>query len=228
MVALTPTFHRMEKAEKTGLSLSPAQRRAAQDRADRTHRGNFSAYVQDLIAADLSNKPINTALSANIIVELATVYGGYFSDRLREQLTASQVDQKLLLHNLLRDVCEVFACAQDNRKVRIKDIVVRHASHVSWHTLPDAFRKDDDDLRDQDIVDMNEFVEFRREAMLTRHSPRPPREYQEPHPAEQYAAEDRSDPDSAVSSAQAEATVSPKTPPAPHAARRGKAGEPKV
>lgn len=109
MVAQALNFHRMAKAEKTGLSLTPQLRAEAQERANLRNRGNFSAYVQDLIAADLAGVPANTAFSPTILAELARTYGGYFAPRLAAQLEAQGIDQPKLLHSLLRDLCEVAA-----------------------------------------------------------------------------------------------------------------------
>lgn len=114
MVAIVPNL-RLMKAEKRGVSLPSDLVESAQQRANQTHRGNFSAYVADLIAADLAGKPASTAYAANIVAELARTYAGYLAPRLAAQLERAAADQPELLHALLRGVSESLAAGHDAR-----------------------------------------------------------------------------------------------------------------
>lgn len=161
MVAVLPTFHRMPKAEKKGVSLRPDLQGKAQERADRRHKGNFSAYIQSLIEADLAQEPVSTAHSPRILSDLAQSYAGYFAPTLARQLDAQEANQPELLHRLLLQLSEHLACGGS-----VKDIAVRGVDFTSYHPLPDSFRKDDRILHDEDVAAMARFIERRSTAML--------------------------------------------------------------
>lgn len=99
----------MTKARKTGVSLPGDLREAAKERAELRHRGNLSAYIQALIAADLAARPAPTSYAATIVADLARTYCGYLAPRLEAALAATKADQPALLHALLRGVDECLA-----------------------------------------------------------------------------------------------------------------------
>ncbi len=94
----------MDKAKKTSLSLGENMRLIAQRRADREYKGNFSAYVQELIERD-QTPSTETAISATILDDLAPLYIGAKTERLRRNLSAIcskyETDQPTILHRLL-------------------------------------------------------------------------------------------------------------------------------
>ena len=116
MVAIAHNL-RLMKAEKRGVSLPSDLVESAQQRANQTHRGNFSAYVADLIAADLAGQPASTAYASNIVAELARTYAGYLAPRLAAQLERAGADQPELLHALLRGVSESLAAGHEARSL---------------------------------------------------------------------------------------------------------------
>ena len=155
MVAVSQHFHRMAKAEKTGLSLPTDLREDAQERANLSHRGNFSAYVQDPIRSDLANTPLNSAVDSNVLTELARIYAGYLAPGLGSQLAERKSNQPGLLHRLLNLLSEHFARGGSDT-----DLVIIGSRLTSYHELPDAFRK-----QSPDSADLDEMANFARERV---------------------------------------------------------------
>lgn len=87
--------------EKISISLPPAMRADAEVRAYVKYRGNLSAYVQDLLAADLAKIPISSAVSPTVLADLTHVYCGYLEPQMSEVLRRVPVPQPQLMYQLL-------------------------------------------------------------------------------------------------------------------------------
>lgn len=129
---------------KTGISLPESLHARALERANTVCGGKFARYVQQLIRADLAAEPVPTSHDAEIIQKLAITYAGYLAPRLAAHLQADEVDQPKLVHDLLAQLQESYACgatAEDTVVVPRWELRPGH----KWHrpAIPESIAAED-------------------------------------------------------------------------------------
>lgn len=101
----------VEKAKNAGISLYPGEIERLRSRAKLRDGGSPTRYFRRLFEADEKGEPISASYDPDILSKLARIYAGYFAPKLARALGQFEVDQPSLLHKLLSELQECFACA---------------------------------------------------------------------------------------------------------------------
>lgn len=100
----------VEKAKNAGISLYPGEIERLKTRASIRDGGSPTRYFRRLFEADEKGEPIASNYEQDIIAKLATIYAGYFAPQMSASLAERKIDQPRLLHKLLQELQESFAC----------------------------------------------------------------------------------------------------------------------
>lgn len=130
----------MQKAKNAGISLYPEEIDELRELASLRDGGSPSRYVRRHLKADLNHDPVPTSYDPDILAKMATTYAGYLAPKLAAAL--AEEDQPKVLHQLLTQVQECYACGATSADVVTVPRWALDKNHPWYQPAPEPAAED--------------------------------------------------------------------------------------